>query len=110
MGLWALQRTLTQDSPQNLHENYIKGKTSAKGSVGWGGREQNKKVSQQNTKTESQKLLGHPLTLETHLHNKHFCPTCLKKKNKRSKFEQDTLDTIQRATRIDKKKTKRQIR
>ncbi len=107
MALWAIQRTLTQDYPKNLHENCIKGRTSAKGSMRGG----DKKVYGQNTKTKSQKLLGHPLTLETHLRNKHFCPTCPKKKGKRSKFEQDIIDTIQRTIKIDKKrKTKRHIR
>jgi hypothetical protein len=76
---------LTQDSPKNLHENCIKGRINAKGSRGGGGggfEKKNKKVFRKNAKTKSQKLFKHPLTLETHLHNKHFCLTCPKKRTK----------------------------
>jgi hypothetical protein len=51
----------------------------------WGGDEQNKKVYRQNTKTKSQKLLGHPLTLEMHLYKKYFCQKFFLKKLKKKK-------------------------
>jgi len=40
------------------------------------------KLFGRNIKKGSQKLFGHPLTLEVHLHGEHLCPMCLAKQKK----------------------------
>ncbi len=71
-----------------------------------------RKVSMRNIETISQKLLGYPIILEVHLHDKHFhiMRTIINKRS-RSKHDAQNRDAIWRATKINKRrKIERQTR
>ncbi len=73
-----------------------------------GGNETNRKVFKQNIKRGSQKLLGHPLTLKAHLHDKHPHPTCIIEKKKMKKKKPNGMSKTLIPFKRQQKSTRRE--